>query len=271
MEAIQIFVSYSHADKRWFDPDDKRALIPWLQRILRHENVTFWYDSHQDNGLQPGDRFKEEIEQQIDSSQVTLLLISWDFLTSDFIRKVELPQILDREQRKEMVIIPILLSPCSWQEFPQIAPYHMLPSEVKPLVDFTGSDIEWEHARDQILTAIRNRIRQLRMPRSPEASSPQLQQASPPVEPQTSPDLPGRKPSRPAASNRRRWMALVAAGVVTLAILAYAGWAFSRDRGAARSPNAPAVALTPALTEVATAPRRGPRPRRRPSLPRSPH
>ena len=252
MEPIQIFVSYSHADKRWVDPKDTHTLIPWLQKILKSQNVTLWHDSHQDIGLQPGDRFSEEIERQIDRSQAALLLISWDFLYSDFIRDIELPRILDREQWQEMIVIPILLSPCRWQDFPRIANHHMLPGEVKPLVDFTDSDSEWEHARDEILQAILNRIRQLRersASPSAEATPGPTQQASPPAELQTSPDLP--KPSRPAAPNRRRWMALVAAGVVTLAILAYAGWALSRDPGAARSPNAPATALTPTLTEVA--------------------
>ena len=37
MEPIQIFVSYSHADKRWVDPKDTHTLIPWLQKILKSQ------------------------------------------------------------------------------------------------------------------------------------------------------------------------------------------------------------------------------------------
>ena len=95
MEPIQIFVSYSHVDKRWFvDKDLPHSLIPWLQYVLRRQDVIFWYDRSDEAGLQPGDRFREEIEQNIDRSEIALLLLSDAFFASDFIQTVELPRLL---------------------------------------------------------------------------------------------------------------------------------------------------------------------------------
>ena len=90
---IRVFVSYAREDKRWFQEEDHRyALIPYLANSLRREGVVFWYDQ----GLIPGDQFQDRIKEEIDRAQVAILIVSQPFLNSDFITKVELPQIRTR-------------------------------------------------------------------------------------------------------------------------------------------------------------------------------
>jgi hypothetical protein len=163
MEPIQIFVSYSHVDKRWFvDKDLPYSLIPWLQYVLRRQDVVFWYDRSDEAGLQPGDRFREEIEQNIDRSEIALLLLSDAFFASDFIQAVELTRLLAREQANQIIVIPILLEPCGWQDFEFIAQRHMLPGTPTPLIFYTRNDADWSEARNVIREAISRRAKAVR-------------------------------------------------------------------------------------------------------------
>jgi formylglycine-generating enzyme required for sulfatase activity len=154
-----VFVSYSHLDRRWFDRGYAFNLIPWLENALRRDGVTLWYDRSDEAGLQPGDRFEQEITQAIDRADVALLLISEAFFSSEFIRTVELPRILTRAERGEITVIPVLLEPCDWQSFDFVAARQMLPGAPTPLIDYTESERQWTHARAEILSGIRRRIR----------------------------------------------------------------------------------------------------------------
>jgi hypothetical protein len=163
MKPLQIFVSYSHVDRRWFvDKDQPYSLIPWLQYVLRRQDVVFWYDRSDETGLQPGDRFREEIEQNIDRSEIALLLLSDAFFASDFIQAVELPRLLEREQANQIIVIPILLEPCGWLDFEFVAQRHMLPGTPTPLISYTRNDADWSEARNVIREAISRRAKAVR-------------------------------------------------------------------------------------------------------------
>ena len=154
-----VFVSYSHLDQKWCDPAYSFVLIPWLENALRRDGVTLWYDRSDTTGIQPGAQFEREILAAIDAAQVALLMVSEAFFASDFIRDVELPRILQRAAENKLVVIPILLEPCDWHDFDYVASRQMLPGQPTPLIDYTDSDRHWAHARDQVLSGIRRRIR----------------------------------------------------------------------------------------------------------------
>jgi len=151
-EPRHVFVSYSHEDSRWFEED---SLIPWLARSLRRDNVEIWYDRQ---GLQAGDDFRRRIEEEIDTADLALVMISQGFLTSEFIEEVELPRIRGRAARGELAVIPVLVEPCEWEQIAFIASLQMLPGEPTPLIDYIESDREWAHVRFEILQAIKSRL-----------------------------------------------------------------------------------------------------------------
>ena len=161
-----IFVCYSHLDRRWLDPKSPYPLIPWLENCLRRDGATLWYDRNGEAGLRPGAQFKREILSAIDHAQVALLLVSEAFFASDFIREVELPRILKRAENNGLVVIPVLLEPCDWRSFDFVASRQMLP-DPPPLIDYTDSERRWVYARDQLLTGIRGRLRELPPPVPP--------------------------------------------------------------------------------------------------------
>jgi hypothetical protein len=81
----QLFISYSHADREWVD-----RLQKMMQPLVRNDDLKLWDDSQ----IPAGARWKEEIEHALATAKVALLLVSSDFLASDFVNSSELPHIL---------------------------------------------------------------------------------------------------------------------------------------------------------------------------------
>lgn len=195
MSTIHIFVSYSREDKRWLDPNDEFGLIPWLARSLRRDGVEFWYDR---TGIEPGDKFQPLIEQEIDRADIAILLVSHGFRNSEFIETVELPRIKARVERGEMVAIPILVEPCSWDDIEFISSRQMLPGGPTPLLDHTETDRSWAYVRDEILRGIRRRIEMLRQSSVPRAGEPvETPQAEMTPTPGTAPKPPKEPDQQP--------------------------------------------------------------------------
>lgn len=104
---MRVFVSYCHVDK-----------YPWLDRLLVHLKpltTAFGIEVFSDRSIDIGEQWFESIENALNSSQVAILLISADFLASDFINKEELPRILGDAQGRGLLILPCLISSCSFQ------------------------------------------------------------------------------------------------------------------------------------------------------------
>jgi hypothetical protein len=97
----KVFISYSHADKEWLD-----RLKRHLKPLVREGNLDCWDDTH----IRPGDDWKQEIQNALDTAQVAVLLISADFFASDFIDETELPPLLDAAKAKGARILPVILS-----------------------------------------------------------------------------------------------------------------------------------------------------------------
>ena len=106
MSTIHVFVSYSHRDDTWVK-EGPHGLIPWLAQQLKRNEVEIWYD-HALKQL-PGAEYRKLIKSEIDRAHLAILLISQDFVSSDFIQEFELPWIRQRVERGELSLIPILV------------------------------------------------------------------------------------------------------------------------------------------------------------------
>ena len=158
-KTVHVFVSYAREDKRWLDPEYRCNLIPFLAESLRRYDVVFWYDSE----LKPGDVFKRQIEAEIDQAQIALLIVSQSFLNSEFIEQVEMPLIAERARRGETIVIPVLVEPCDWSDYPFLADRQMVPS-ANPLIDFTESEAKWAKVKFQILDGLKAQLKRIREP-----------------------------------------------------------------------------------------------------------
>jgi hypothetical protein len=130
-QRTQVFISYSHQDKAWLER------LQVHLKPLEREGMTIWDDTK----LKPGSPWQDEIRQAIAVAKVAVLLISADFLASDFIAEKELPPLLKAAKAGGAVILPIIVSP---SRFPKttLAQFQAVNSLDEPLIDLSRSKRE---------------------------------------------------------------------------------------------------------------------------------
>lgn len=130
-DKINIFISYSHADEEWL-----KRLSKHLKVLAKYSgNVEYWEDTK----LRGGDKWREEIINAISRANVAILLISTDFLASDFISSDELPPILRKAEEEGTRVIPLIVSPCAY-DLSEISEFQAINSPDKTLADMVGDD-----------------------------------------------------------------------------------------------------------------------------------
>jgi len=124
-----VFISYSHNDKAWLD-----RLHVHLKPYLLDERVDLWDDTR----IAPGARWEAEITQAIDRARVAVLLVSPDFLASDYIAKAELPRVLERAGSSLTVVwIPVRASAYEVTPLAQLQAAH---DPKRPLASLTEAE-----------------------------------------------------------------------------------------------------------------------------------
>ncbi|MFM7361962.1 MAG: SUMF1/EgtB/PvdO family nonheme iron enzyme [Cyanobium sp.] len=123
LERHQLFISYSRADRQWVD-----RLKTMLAPLLRDEDFRLWDDSQ----IPAGSLWKEEIAAALATAKVALLLVSPDFLQSDFINREELPPILRAASEEGLVLLWVKLRHCLVHRTP-IHAYQSALSPTRPL------------------------------------------------------------------------------------------------------------------------------------------
>jgi hypothetical protein len=104
-----LFFSYSHADEALRDQLEKHL------SALKHQGlIETWHDRR----ILAGQEFGQEIDAHLETAEVILLLISSDFLASDYCYKRELARAMELHQGGKAVVIPIILRPCDWHDTP---------------------------------------------------------------------------------------------------------------------------------------------------------
>jgi hypothetical protein len=120
----QVFISYSHKDKRWLD-----QLQVFLKPMERSGNIDRWDDTN----LKAGQKWRDEIQKAVESAKVAVLLVSANFLASDFISNDELPPLLSAAEKGGAVVLPVLISPCDLPE--SLSQFQAVNDPQKTLVD----------------------------------------------------------------------------------------------------------------------------------------
>jgi transcriptional regulator with XRE-family HTH domain len=145
----KIFISYSHRDKEYLD-----RLMVHIKPLERNGLVDAWVDTR----LQAGDRWEKEIEQALGQAKIAVLLISADFLASDFIIKNELPPLLHAAEENGTSIIPIILKPCRFIREKNLCEFHSINSPDEPL------SLINENERELTYDTVAQRIEQILEP-----------------------------------------------------------------------------------------------------------
>jgi len=128
--SVEIFCSYAHEDEVWL-----RKLETHLSLLKRQGLVSLWHDRL----LAPGTDWAQAIDASLETVSVILLLVSADFLASDYCYGIEMKRALARQQAGEVQVIPILLRPADWETAP-FAHLHTLPTNAKPITTWSNED-----------------------------------------------------------------------------------------------------------------------------------
>jgi hypothetical protein len=148
LEPIKIFVSYARRDQELC-----AELIKHLKILKNQGWIQDWYDGQ----ISAGSEWEKEIETHLNSAKIILLLISADFLASDYCYHKELMKALKRHDLQEASVIPIILRPIDWHEAP-FGKLQALPDNALPVT-------KWENLDDAFLSVargVRRKIEQLR-------------------------------------------------------------------------------------------------------------
>ena len=129
----KIFISYSHKDEEWKDRVVKHLQVFQLEGFCR---------TWDDRQIQVGTAWEKEITGAIQSAHAAILLITVDFLTSDFIKKKETPLILERWKKHEIIVFPVIVEPCSWQAVNCLKEMQVFPKDGIPLAKGEPVEIE---------------------------------------------------------------------------------------------------------------------------------
>jgi hypothetical protein len=140
---IKLFYCYAHKDEKLKDELEKHLAI------LRHQGqISEWSDRK----IEPGTNWAQSIDVHLNMADIILLLISPDFLTSDYCYSVGVQRAIERHEAGETRVIPIILRPVEWKEAP-FSQLQVLLEEGKPVT-------LWEN-RDSAFCAIARGIRRV--------------------------------------------------------------------------------------------------------------
>jgi len=141
---LNIFISYSHKDEPM-----KAELEKFLITLKRNKTICVW----QDRELLPGIEYKKEILDELHNADIILLLISQDFIASDFIYDIELKHAMERHEQGTARVIPIILRVCDWQNL-SFGKLVALPTDGNPVVTFENRDEAYTKISRQIMRAV---------------------------------------------------------------------------------------------------------------------
>lgn len=137
---ISLFFSYAHEDERFKD-----VLETHLKILQRQGTISVWSDRE----IEAGGNWRGEIMKELEKADIILLLVSPDFIASDFCYEVEMKTALERNTKSEVTVIPIIVRDCIWTKTP-FAELQALPRDGRPITSWGNRDTAWREVAEGI-------------------------------------------------------------------------------------------------------------------------
>jgi len=144
-----IFVSYAHEDERWL-----KKLRPHLENLARDvAEISYWDDKK----IKPGEDWHQEIQDRLGVARAAVLLVSADFLASEFIRNDELPKLLSRAESRRTRLFCLIIRPCRFDKVALLSRFQAVNGPDKTLSEMRPPEQERSFLRltDQLEQALR--------------------------------------------------------------------------------------------------------------------
>lgn len=143
-DGLEAFLSYAHEDEEL-----RVELGKHLRALERQGLIRTWHDRL----ISPGAEWKNMIDTRLETSGLVLLLISSDFLDSQYCYEVEMKRALERHDRREGLVIPIILRPVVWANSP-FAKLQTLPKDGRPVTEWSNRDAAFVNITEGIRVAV---------------------------------------------------------------------------------------------------------------------
>jgi hypothetical protein len=147
-QPVEVFISYSHKDDRL-----REKLEAHLSLLRRQGFIAAW----QDRRITAGREWAGAIDEHLERAAVILLLVSADFLASDYCYDREMTRALERHDAGEARVIPVILRPMDWHEAP-FARLQALPKDGKPISKWSPRDEGYQ----SVAAGIRKAVEEIR-------------------------------------------------------------------------------------------------------------
>jgi internalin A len=147
--AAKLFISYSHKDDHL-----RQELENHLKIIQRKGLVHSWSDRR----IVAGEEWKREIDDNLEQAEIILLLISSDFIASDYCYEKEMMHALSRERNGEVKVIPIIVRDVNWRNAP-FAKLQALPIDGKAVELWEHKDSAWRNVSEGIERVLEGMLR----------------------------------------------------------------------------------------------------------------
>lgn len=127
---VKLFISYAHKDESYKD-----SLVEHLSGMQRNGIIDGW----QDRQILPGEEWDDEIKKELEAAQIIVFLVSSSFMASDYIHDVEIAKAIQRHEKGEVEIVPVIIRPCDFSSL-KISKFQALPKDAKPIAKWELPD-----------------------------------------------------------------------------------------------------------------------------------
>ena len=145
-QEIKLFYCYAREDKPLRDELEKH--LSWLKRRYQ---LTNWHDRE----ILPGEEWEQAIDTHLNTAHLILLLISPDFMASDYCYSKEMKRALERHQAGTCRVVPILLRPTYWEGAP-FSHLQLLPTDARPITRWPDRDEAFQDVVGEINRTIKD-------------------------------------------------------------------------------------------------------------------
>jgi len=133
LKPLRIFCSYARRDEEHLE-----LLRMYLIGLRRQGLIEEWHDRE----ILPGQEWEQAIDENLKTSDIILLLISPRFVASDYAYEREMQQAVERHDRGEARVIPIIVQPADWEWAP-FGKLQALPKDARPITTWPNQDEAW--------------------------------------------------------------------------------------------------------------------------------
>src|SRR5260221_210168 len=145
-KTLKLFYCYAREDKAL-----REELERHLASLKRQQHITTWYDRE----ILPGAAWEKEIDTHLNAAHIILLIVSPDFMDSDYCYGIEMKRALERHEAGTARVIPIIVRPVDWVEAP-FSHLQVLPTDAQPITLWSDRDHAFTDIARHIRTAVKD-------------------------------------------------------------------------------------------------------------------